>query len=527
MKGAVINGACQAENGGIWFATSEGLARLENKAVTTYVLHKGLPDGVTGNGVSSVWPAKDGGLWLITDGGGLHKWRKGRFTTLLSKSSMAKVAEDRDGLVLDDWNTLYRLRNGKLIPVSCKQPLGYIFTFCPDAAGTLWFGCEHGLGRVTGDKIELFHDGLPPNTHVLGVACASPEEQWLGTDRGLARFRDGKFTLFTKKDGLPDDNLYQLLRDEGSALWIGGNRGIFTVSKNSLEAYEKGIIPRLAFRLYDAPDGIRWFPLSQTALKTRDGRLWFRGDTGMTIVDPRHVRSNTAAPHVVIERAVVDGVTIDTHQPTQIAPGKGELAVQYTAPSLTLPERVRFRYKLEGFDREWVAAETRRAAYYTNLPPGTYCFRVMACNNDGVWNNEGVTVAFTLRPQFHQTIWFRLLSALLLVVGIACLVWARMRVLKRANRLLEQRIAGRTEQLVHANQDLKSSHEELEAANARLQALATTDGMTLLANHRAFQDRPAIGGRGRAGDRATNDHAAGGRGSFQAIQRLVWASCRG
>ena len=489
LKGAVINGACQTSNGDCWFATSEGLARLKNNAVTLFTRHHGLPDSVAGNAISSVWPANDGGLWLITDGGGVHHWRDGHFTTLLIKSSMAKVAEDRDGLLLDDWNTLSRLRNGKQVPLTCDKPLGYIFTFCPDPAGTLWFGCEQGLGRAQGDKIELFNDGLPPNTHVLAVACASTGEQWLGTDKGLARFRNGKFTLFNKRDGLPDENLYQVLIDDSGALWIGGNRGIFVVSKNSRESYEKGFIHQLAYRLYEAPDGIRRFPLSHTALKTGDGRLWFRGDTGMTIVDPKRLRSNTLAPHVLIEQVTVDEVKMDANKPVRVLAGKGELEARYTAPSLTMPERVRFRYKLEGYDHEWVVADTRRAAYYTNLPPGTYCFRVMACNNDGVWNNEGVAFTFTLTPRFYQTNWFWLAAVMSLAVVVAGLARMRMRSLKRANRLLEQRITARTAQLTRANHDLKASHKAMEAANARLLAMATTDGMTMLANHRAFQDR--------------------------------------
>ena len=489
LKGAVINGACQTRNGDCWFATSEGLARLRNNAVTLFTRRHGLPESVMGNAISSVWPAKDGGLWLITDGGGLHHWREEHFTTLLTKSSMAKVAEDRGGLLLDDWNTLSRLRNGKQVPLTCDKPLGYIFTFCPDAAGTLWFGCEQGLGRVQGDKIELFRDGLPPDTHVLAVACASNGEQWLGTDKGLARFRNGKFTLFNKQDGLPDENLYQVLIADNGALWIGGNRGIFVVSHNSLEAYEKGFIRQLAYRLYDAPDGIRRFPLSQAALKTGDGKLWFRGDMGMTIVDPKRLRCNTLVPHVLIEQATVDGLKMDANKPIRVLAGKGELEVRYTAPSLTMPERVRFRYKLEGYDHEWVAADTRRAAYYTNLPPGTYRFRVMACNNDGVWNNEGAAFTFTLAPRFYQTDWFRFAAITGLAVVVAGLARLRMRGLKRANRLLEQRITARTSQLTRANHDLKASHEAMEAANARLLALATTDGMTMLANHRAFQDR--------------------------------------
>ncbi len=151
LRGAVINGACQTRNGDCWFATSEGIGASGKQCRHhLFTRHHGLPDSVTGNAISSVWPAKDGGLWLITDGGGLHHWREEHFTTLLTKSSMAKVAEDRDGLLLEDWNTLSRLRNGKQVSLFCDKPLGYIFTFCLDPAGTLWFGCEQGLGRVTG-----------------------------------------------------------------------------------------------------------------------------------------------------------------------------------------------------------------------------------------------------------------------------------------------------------------------------------------------------------------------------------------
>ena len=302
---------------------------------------------------------------------------------------------------------------------------------------------------------------------------------WIGTDGGgLNRLRDGKFTHVTRRDGLFDDVQYQILEDGRGSLWMSCSRGIFEVPRRQLEEFAGGTRDSVTSISYGRADGMRSAECSgftqPAGWKTRDGRLWFPTIEGAVVIDPDRIKSNAAPPPVVIEEMRVDRGIVSTSGPVELSPGRGDLEFHYTGLSFVDPGRVRFRYVLEGFDPEWIDAGTRRTAFYTNIPPGWYTFRVIACNNDGVWNETGASAHFRLRPRFRDTPWFYGLCA----VGLALSGYGASRVRAARARAregeLERQVGERTLQL--------------EEANAKLQNLSELDALTGIANRRRFEE---------------------------------------
>ena len=207
--------------------------------------------------------------------------------------------------------------------------------------------------------------------------------------------------------------------------------------------------------------------------RTPDGLLWFPNIRGIVRIDPSHVRMNTRPPSVHIEQVEADGAPLVLGNGTEVAPGPRQWEFHYTALSLLVPSRVRFKYQLEGFDKDWIDAGNRRTAYYTRLPPGTYTFRVIASNNDGVWNETGASMRFTLKPRFHQTLWFDLLCVLAVVAAAGA--WYRLRVgrLRHLAGALSEQVAKRTRDLEWANAELLQAKDRAElAVEAKSQFLA-------------------------------------------------------
>lgn len=229
------------------------------------------------------------------------------------------------------------------------------------------------------------------------------------------------------------------------------NKGLFRVSKKELNDFANGKIQSLTSAHYGIEDGMKSIECngaSQPAgYKTRDGLLWFPTIKGVVVVNPNEIGTNTIPPPVVIEKVMIDKKQISLGPKIQIPPGRGELEFEYAALSFLVPKKVQFQYMLEGFDPDWVRAENRRVAYYTNIPPGNYRFRVRASNNDGIWNLEGASYSFLLQPHFYQTIWFYLTCVLTVVLLGAVLSRLRVRRLVSQTRTLENRVSDRTKEL--------------------------------------------------------------------------------
>lgn len=249
----------------------------------------------------------------------------------------------------------------------------------------------------------------------------------------MARFKDGRFTPFTTREGLYDNTAYGILEDASGHLWVSGNRGVFRVAKADLDDVAEGRARHVRSVAYGESDGMASAECNggtPSGWRTDDGRLWFPTVKGVVVVDPSRLRTNLQPPPVVVEEMLADGASVDALPEGELPPGRQKFEFRYTGLSLLTPAKVRFRYRLEGLDRDWVEAGTRRAAYYTNLAPGPYRFQVLACNNDGVWSDTGASLSFRLRPQVYETAWFRTLSGAAALLAAAGLYRLRTRQLR-------------------------------------------------------------------------------------------------
>jgi ligand-binding sensor domain-containing protein len=450
-----VFGLIEDREGNLWMAVDsmEPLNRLRDGKFLTYTYQEGL----TGNVAYSIWQRKDGTIMAGADAG-LSELKDGRFTAYTKELNghVTSVIESRDGtLWIGTWgHGVGRLRNGHLTMYTKQDGLtnDTIWCLAEDKEGGVWIGTNDGLNRFQNEKFTSYtvNDGLPSQmVRMLGVDREG--NVWIGGNSGLTRFQDGMFRTYTKRDGLSADTPRAIYSDQQGVLWIGtmggglnrfknekftaittrqglfedyimdihedddghlwlsGQQGISRVSKRDLEDYAAGKIAAVSSTGYDRTDGMRAGLFSGTGPKVcraNDGKLWVPTYSGVVVVDPDHIRTDNLMPAVRIEHALIDGKRIEPDQFGSQPAGRGGLEFQYTAPSFSVPERVKFKYKLEGFDQDWIDAGTRRVAYYTNIPHGRYRFRVMASNSDGVWNQEDASFSFHLAPHFYQTWWF-------------------------------------------------------------------------------------------------------------------------
>jgi diguanylate cyclase (GGDEF)-like protein len=470
----------ESRDGSVWIGTEGGgLSRLKNGRFTNYTTHEGLADNV----VRAIYEDREGSLWFGT-GAGLNRLKNGIFTTYTKKNRLANnyvraIYEDLEGSLWVGTNGgLNRLKNGVFTTYTTKDGLANNLVRILDRTrdGSIWIGTDGGLNRFKDGTLTTLAKEKLSGHSILALYEDKGGALWIGTDGfGLNRWQDGRLTTFTMNDGLFDNNLFEILEDERGNLWMGSNRGIFTVRKKALEEFAEGRIRSFSSVVYGAADGIKSSECnhaSPSGFKTRDGKLWFATIRGVVVIDPANITENQVVPPVVIEGFLVDGIAIGLLKGTRLPAGSRKFEFHYSSMSLLAPEKVKFKFKLEGFDKDWLDVSTRRAAYFTNIPPGRYRFHVIACNNDGVWNETGASFAFYLRPYFYQTIYFYVLcglTALALALGIFRI---RVRQMKAREKQLILLVEERTKELALANQELEH--------------LSLTDKLTNIANRRSL-----------------------------------------
>jgi len=431
-----------------------------------------LPSGVDNKSVFfSACPDAHGRLWLSAGREDLFFLETNQVIQSLNSIHGIKVIfADREGRIwMGRHSQLTCWTNGEILDFGAGNGFDRqeVRALTQDREGNIWIGTESGvLYRFADGKFTSFkpEDGKDKQA----IRSLLPDEDggiWAGTFRGgLLRFKAGKFIRYKMRDGLPNDIISQILDDGLGKLWFGSHKGVFCVPKQSFDAFDRGEIQSLPGVSYGLSDGLPSLECSDnyqpSAWRTRDGKLWFATVKGLVAVDPQKVRSNRVPPPVIIEGLLVDGKAFGTAGAVRIPPGKHQLDFQFTALSFAAPDKVRFRYQLSGFDNGWVEAGTRRTAHYGPLPPGDYQLRVAACNNDGVWNETGASLALTQQPFIWQTWWFKFVTAFAAVLVIAGAVrYAATRNLQRKlERLKQQRAIERERERI-----AKDIHDDLGA----------------------------------------------------------------
>ena len=468
---------------GLWTGTNGGLSHWKNGKFSNFIAGSGLKNKV----VRSLYLDHEKALWIGTDGGGAVRLKDGKFTLFGTKSGWPSnvimgFAEDVnnhlwigtiDGLVEMDGSTerTYTTRDG----LSSNVVLAVVAT--PD--GFLWIGTSRGLTRFGASKLLTYNsrNGFTDEA-VSAVYEDSKGTLWIGTEGdGLFRLKNERFTQYTTKDGLTDDVIPEMVESDEGDLWLSSNRGISRISKAELDDFADGKITRVHAHDYGVADGMKSSICTSggqpSAWKSQDGSLYFATIKGLARVDPAHLLVNHLPPPAVIESLVANGHFIVPQNGLSVLPGNGDLEIHFAGLSFDESKKVQFRYQLSGFDRDWVDAGTRGVAYYTNIPPGRYTFRVIACNRDGVCDPHETALALSLEPHFYQTYLFYVLCAL--AAGICG--WRTYR--SRVQRINEQKsrlsvlVDQRTVEL--RGEILQREHTEVELKEAKLRAEAANE----------------------------------------------------
>lgn len=490
LSNEIVMSLYQDQEGALLIGTvGGGLYSLKNGRFAAYTNQEGLSNDT----VNSIFQDVDGILWIGTDGGGVKRLMHGRITVYTTKEGLSNdivnsIYQDREGsLWIGTSNGLNRFKDGKFTVYTTKEGLSnnIVWYLYQDKEGSLWIGTRGGgLNRFRSGRFTAYtnKNGLS-NDYVTALYQDGEGSLWIGTDGGgLDRFKDGKLTSYTTREGLFDDKVFVILEDSKGHLWMSCNKGIFLVSKKELDDLDAGKAKRIHSISFGKADGMKSQECqggSQPAgWKTADGKLFFATVKGVAAIDPEHIKVNEGLPPVIVEYMVGGGIPLwasvalaGFRRPAfgssgrlEIPPGSNKFEFQYTALSFLVPEKVLFKYKLEGFDNDWVDAGTRRTAYYTNIPPGNYTFRVKACNNDGVWNEEGAAFAFRLMPHFYQTWWFYGLCFLTAASVARAAYQVRIRSLKARETELIRVVEEKTRDLREANERIEKLQESAPAA---------------------------------------------------------------
>jgi ligand-binding sensor domain-containing protein len=498
-------------DGSVWVSTSAGIVRVDGEHRNLYlagVRTMGLSVEQTGR----VWTGTKRGIASMKGG----KWAYFASPAGTRLNDVTAITEDDGNAIwfVDARKGLCRWGDGRITDFS-QEPLlrgKSILVAGPDHIGNLWLGLyEGGVVVFDGSQFRAYseRDGLAGG-FVDSVLAEPDGTVWIGAERGLSRFRDQTFVTWNSANGLPQERVLWVLDDGDERIWLGYSTGVVCVSRAELDRSARDRSYRVAYSFFDDGDGLKGNPdrrWQSPAVRATDGKLWFRTSEGVAVLDPQQLTRNHVPPPVHVEGMVADGIAVDTARPVRLPALTRDVEIDYTGLSLAEPRKVLFRYKLEGFDSDWQDAGTRRQAFYTNLPPHTYRFRVLASNNDGVWSESDAALGFDLLPAFYQTLWFRLLCGLTLTM----LAWAayRLRVWQLTAHMrdrFEERLQERTriaqelhdsliQDVMGISLQIELTDELLRSDVAAKQSLARALGLcksALEAGRRALKDLRSV-----------------------------------
>jgi signal transduction histidine kinase/ligand-binding sensor domain-containing protein len=460
----------QDNDSNVWIGSNQGLERLKDGHFTLYTHEQGLPDNL----VLSVTEDGHGNIWAGTRRG-LAVRENGRFVAVGAEKGLTPgfvmcTYTDRNGdLWVGTRQGLSHFDGKRFTTYTIKDGLSnnFVQSIFESADGTLWIGTESGgLNRFKDGRFRTYSEREGFSSRVLwSIDGDAAGTIWLGTDGGgLYRLRNGKFTNYGPRQGLPDDTFVRILDDRRGNLWLSSNKGIFSVEKRQFDDFDAGRIEKIAATTYGVQDGMKSHECNggfqPAGWRMKDGKLWFPTVAGVSILDPAHMSSGAVKLNVLLESVVVDNKPWTPDGSFRVPPGAGKLAFRFTAPSFIAPDKIQFRYRLDGFDKDWSQPESHRSAYYTNIPPGEYKFRVLASPDGRTWTSSGAEVSFLLRPHYYQTKAFSILVALVLCGFVLGLHRARVRQLRERETKLVELVDERTAELRQSRDQLEVRVEE-------------------------------------------------------------------
>ncbi|EEF58426.1 two-component regulator propeller domain-containing protein [Pedosphaera parvula] len=533
LSSDLVNCIFEDREGVVWFGTSAGLDCFRENKITPLSVREGLPFdqnlSVQATLDGSVWVgARPGGFiqinarenqflergWLdllgkaagsrsvqcsyadpggdliLGTGLGVAVLKpKGDVATLLPevphmKNVLAITSDLEGGLWLcDRFMGVYRLLNHEVknFPELHREADGWASVAHTDSKGRVWIGLTTGeVALWEGERFRLFSgkDGLFTG-QITAIMSDSKGDVWFAGKGGISRFRNGRFQTLDHRNGLAFDDFFTGLVDDDGNFWMAGAGGIlrFTASELETAMSDSG---RVTGELYDLNDGlrgvVRHFPYGYrgagypVATKSADGKLWFATTAGLAVIDTHNIPKNPLPPPVRIQQVIAGGRTYIPSANLKFPHGIRDIEIDYAGLSFSNPARVRYKYKLEGYDEDWKDAGTRRQAFYSNLQPKTYRFRVTACNADGIWNETGDMIEFAVPPAFYETAWFHLVCGVLVMTALVSLyIWRVRRLKARQERLQKAR-----DQLAATNNSLQSEIEERKRAESQLRHSETS-----------------------------------------------------
>jgi PAS domain S-box-containing protein len=472
LSNADINSVMAARDGSIWLGTQNGLDRLKDGEMTIYKRPGGSPvngarparvifdNSLPDDNAQATFEDSQGRIWVCSPHGVAY-FESGRLNRVSAEADgfVSSIAGDRSGnlWVSDEYNGLIHYSGARKIEQVPWAKLGR-----PDYASAMvsapsengvWLGFRNG-------GVAYFKDGRLRESYagdtlghspVNGLTLDADGIVWASTESGLSRVHAGTVMTLTTRNGLPCNAVNWMAEDQDRSVWIYMACGLARITRSELTAWSSNPAYVLKVMAFQGSDGVMSHSLTTASSAighvpgpslAPDGKLWFSAIGGASFIDPRHLPFNNSPPPVHIERILADqklrwqnlwtGMASNLHLP----PLNHDLEIDYTALSFVAPEQNRFKFKLEGFDRDWIDVGNRRQAFYTNLPPRQYRFRVIACNNSGVWNEAGDALDFSIAPAFYQTNWFRAAC----VAGFVVLIWLgyrlRLRQVQRESRKL-------------------------------------------------------------------------------------------
>ena len=488
-----VDALFEDREGILWVTTTNGIDSLRDPAVATFSALEGLAPG---DGAVGVLASRDGTIWVANSSSLDHIEKNGTVSSIswgkgLPGDQVSAMLEDRAGnLWMGVYDGLYIFKNGRFrrIPEADHQPLGLVLAMTEDVDGNIWAECSGKSrklirvrdlqvreefpgsqippGRLAPDpgggiwigprngNLLLFRDSIlkkfpissNTNQFTHDLIVQADGSVLAAYDDGLVVLREGKVQRMTTKNGLPCNTVYSFIEDKGQRWWFSAQCGVVELADSELQRWWAHPEAVVQTRVYDALDGARpdQYGITPAALSA-DGRVWFATGHVVQVVDPSKLSQKALPAQAYIESLLADRRELEAAPNLKVPPNPRDLQIDYTSPTFSIPQKVNFRYRLDGYDRGWHEAGTRRQAFYTDLPPGKYSFRVIASNSDGVWNDNAATLDFYVAPAYYQTNWFRTLCATVFLALLWAAYQMRVRQLRRDfNTAIEARVSERT-----------------------------------------------------------------------------------